>query len=66
MECAISLQAGGITMLLEQLNSYKSDITAIQELRWVGKGVMENHINMFSLQFTPFLQSQEVKPPFIV
>ncbi|PNF23609.1 hypothetical protein B7P43_G04761 [Cryptotermes secundus] len=28
-------------MLLEQLDSYKLDITAIQELKWLGKGVME-------------------------
>jgi hypothetical protein len=33
-------------MLLEQLDSYKLDITAIQELRWLDKGVMEkrNHV----------------------
>jgi hypothetical protein len=34
-------KAGALKMLLEQLDSYKLDITAIQELRWLGKGVME-------------------------
>jgi hypothetical protein len=39
-------------MLLEQLNSYKLDITAIQDLRWVGKGVMEkkDHVVFYSCQ----------------
>jgi hypothetical protein len=31
-------------MLLDQLDSYRLDITAIQELRWLGKGVMEKRI----------------------
>jgi hypothetical protein len=34
-------KAEALKMLLEQLDSYKLDITAIQELRWLGKGVME-------------------------
>jgi exonuclease III len=39
-------------MLLEQLNSYKLDITAIQELRWLDKGVMEkkNRVIFYSSQ----------------
>ncbi|PNF20250.1 hypothetical protein B7P43_G15723 [Cryptotermes secundus] len=39
-------------MLLEQLDSYKLDITAIQELRWLGKGVMEkrDHVVFYSCQ----------------
>ncbi|PNF20952.1 hypothetical protein B7P43_G10417 [Cryptotermes secundus] len=39
-------------MLLEQLDSYKLDITAIQELRWLGKGVMEkrDHVVLYSCQ----------------
>lgn len=39
-------------MLLEQLDSYKLDITAIQELRWLGKGVREkkDHIVFYSCQ----------------
>jgi hypothetical protein len=28
-------------MLLEQLNRYKPDITAIQGIRWIGEGVKE-------------------------
>jgi hypothetical protein len=31
-------------MLLEQLDSYKLDITAMQEMRWLDKGVMEKGI----------------------
>jgi hypothetical protein len=34
-------KAGALKMLLEQLDSYKLDITAIQELRWLDTGVME-------------------------
>jgi hypothetical protein len=39
-------------MLLEQLDSYKLDITAIQDLRWLDKGVMEkrNHVIFYSCQ----------------
>ncbi|PNF15522.1 hypothetical protein B7P43_G16682 [Cryptotermes secundus] len=35
-------------MLLEQLDSYKLDVTAIQELRWLGKGVMEERDHVVS------------------
>jgi hypothetical protein len=39
-------QPGALKMLLEQLDRYKLDITAIQEMRWIGEGVVEkkNHI----------------------
>jgi len=29
-------------MLLSQLDSYKMDITAIQEIRWIGEGIIFN------------------------
>jgi exonuclease III len=43
-------KAGALKMLIEQLDSYKLDITAIQELRWLDKGVMEkrNHVIFYS------------------
>jgi hypothetical protein len=39
-------KTGTLKLPLEQLDSYKLDITAIQELRWLDKGVMEkrNHV----------------------
>jgi hypothetical protein len=39
-------------MLIEQLDSYKLDITAIQELRWLGKGIMEkrDHVVFYTRQ----------------
>ncbi|PNF17173.1 hypothetical protein B7P43_G09059 [Cryptotermes secundus] len=39
-------------MLLDQLDSYKLDITAIQEMRWLGKGVTEkmDHVVLCSCQ----------------
>jgi exonuclease III len=45
-------KAGALKMLLEQLDSYKLDITAIQELRWLDKGVMEkrDHVIFYSCQ----------------
>jgi hypothetical protein len=36
-------------MLLDQLDSYRLDITAIQELRWLGKGVMEQRSHVVFL-----------------
>ncbi|PNF41348.1 hypothetical protein B7P43_G16505 [Cryptotermes secundus] len=41
-----------LKMLLEQLDSYKLDITPIQELRWLGKGVTEkrDHVVFYSCQ----------------
>jgi exonuclease III len=45
-------QPAAIKMLLEQLDRYKLDITVIQEMRWVGKGIIEkkNHIVFYSCQ----------------
>ena len=34
-------QSGTLKMLLSQLDSYKMDITAIQEIRWTGEGIIE-------------------------
>jgi hypothetical protein len=34
-------QPGALKMLLEQLDRYKLDITAIQEMRLIGEGVIE-------------------------
>jgi hypothetical protein len=34
-------QPGDLKMFLGQLYRYKPDITAIQEIRWVGEGVKE-------------------------
>jgi exonuclease III len=56
-------------MLLEQLDSYKLDITAIQELRWLDKGVMEKkgHVVFYSCQKvshmfgTGFIVSKKIK-----
>jgi exonuclease III len=56
-------------MLLEQLDSYKFDITAIQELRWLDKRVMEkrNHVIFYSCQKTNhmfgtgFIVSKKIK-----
>jgi hypothetical protein len=56
-------------MLLAQLDSYKLDITAIQELRWLDKGVMkkrdrivfyicQKRSNMFG---TCFIVSKKIK-----
>jgi hypothetical protein len=40
-------------MLLEQLDRYKLDITAIQEMRCIGEGVIEkkDHIFLFRIVF---------------
>jgi exonuclease III len=48
----ISVQSWSLKMLLEQLDGYKLDITAIQELRWLDKRVMEkrNHVIFYSCQ----------------
>jgi exonuclease III len=56
-------------MLLEQLDSCKLDITAIQELRWLDKGVMEkrDHVIFYSCQKkshtfgTGFIVSKKIK-----
>jgi exonuclease III len=56
-------------MLLEQLDSYKLDITAIQELRWLDKGVMKkrNHVIFYNCQKkshllgTGFIVSKKIK-----
>ncbi|PNF39929.1 hypothetical protein B7P43_G17235, partial [Cryptotermes secundus] len=57
-------RAGALKMLLEQLDSCKLDITAIQELRWLGKGVMEkrDHIVPYSHMFgTGFIVNKKKK-----
>jgi exonuclease III len=43
---------GALKMLQQQLDSYKLDSTAIQELRWLDKGVMEkwDHVIFYSCQ----------------
>jgi exonuclease III len=56
-------------MLLEQLDSYKLDITAIQRLRWLDEGVMEkkNHVMFYNCQRkshmfgTGFIVSKKIK-----
>jgi hypothetical protein len=47
---AIFVQSWSTKILLEQLDSYKLDITAMQELRWLDKGVMEktDHVVFYS------------------
>jgi hypothetical protein len=37
-------------MLLSQLDSYKTDITATQEIRWTGEGIIDkkNHTLFYS------------------
>jgi hypothetical protein len=34
-------QAYALKMLLSQLFSYKMDITAIREMRWIGEGIID-------------------------
>jgi hypothetical protein len=34
-------QPGALKILLEQLDRYKLDITVIQEIRWIGEGIIE-------------------------
>jgi len=34
-------QLGALKMLLSQIDSYKMDITAIQEIRWTGEGIID-------------------------
>jgi len=35
-------QSGALKMLVSHLDSYKMDITAIQEIRWTGEGIIDN------------------------
>jgi hypothetical protein len=48
----LSLYKPGALKMLSELHRYKLDITAIQELRWMGKGVMEkkDHVVFYSCQ----------------
>jgi len=41
-------KSGTLKLLLSQLDSYKKDITALQEIRWTGEGIIDkkNH-NIF-------------------
>jgi len=43
-------QAGALKKLLSQLDSYKTDITALQEIRWTDEGIIEkrNHTIFYS------------------
>jgi exonuclease III len=43
-------QSGALKMLLSQLDSHKMDITAIQEIRWTGEGIIDekNHTIFYS------------------
>jgi hypothetical protein len=34
-------QSGALKLLLSQLDSYKMDITAIQDMRWIGEGIID-------------------------
>jgi len=45
MECVVVISFGALNMLLSELDSYKMDITAIQEIRWTGEGIIDkkNH-----------------------
>jgi exonuclease III len=40
-------QSGALKMLLSQLDSHKMDITAIQEIRWTGEGMIKTIILYF-------------------
>jgi exonuclease III len=40
-------QPGALKMLLEQLDRYKLDITAFQEMRLIGEGVIEKKDKLF-------------------
>jgi exonuclease III len=57
-------KAGDLKMLLEQLDSYKLDITAIQELRWLDEGVMEKRGNV--LFYSCYKKSHMFGTGFIV
>jgi hypothetical protein len=41
-------QPGALKMLLEQLDRYKLDITVIQEIRWIGEGIIEKKYIVFT------------------
>jgi hypothetical protein len=43
-------QSGALKMPLSQLDSYKMDVTAIQEIRWTGEGIIDkkNHTIFYS------------------
>jgi exonuclease III len=45
-------QPGALKMLLEQLHRYKLDIIAIQEMRWIGEGVIEEKDHIVYLQLS--------------
>jgi exonuclease III len=34
-------QPGALKKLIEQINKYRCDVTALQEIRWTGSGIME-------------------------
>jgi len=42
-------QSGALKMPLSQLDSYKLDITSIQEIGWTGEGIIDkkNHTNFY-------------------
>jgi len=42
--------SGALKMLLSQLDSYKKDITAVQEIRWTGEVIIDkkDHIIFYS------------------
>ena len=40
---------GAIQMLQEQLETYKIDVTAIQEVRWLGSGIIDRGNNTYTI-----------------
>jgi hypothetical protein len=47
-------QLGALKMLLSQPDSYKMDITAIQEIIWTGEGIIDKrkHLKKFDVRVT--------------
>jgi exonuclease III len=49
------LQAGNMNAIAEELEKYKMDITALQEIRWKGKGIIRK------LKYTMYYSGNEIR-----
>jgi len=50
MECVIVIPIRCPEDAISQLDSYKMDITAIQEIRWTGEGITDKKNHNYLLQ----------------
>nr|XP_042895535.1 craniofacial development protein 2-like [Parasteatoda tepidariorum] len=63
----------GLQMLIEQVDSYRIDLLAVQEIRWTGEGIIEkkNHTVVYSCDRekhmfgTGFILSKRIRPLLI-